>query len=304
MEMIHKMINEEFYGGNIATVYHQTYLQPEDFLKIIKNDEFRGQFGVLGKGLYSVLTPDSYIIKNNHYGYHTYKLKINLSKYIIFDRTIAYKLRGFELIEPIKQIEKIYGPDILKKIRRVSGNDEELFDMIDVLKMNVKGIIHQDVVVTFDPSTVVPIEYIVGDPAGEKWIKLPVANTPKELLRRSALDIHGPNKSEADQAEKKMIAFVNEYGLFLDITDNITKANKLSGSSFDMLESGKVVMTPKRRGEEGPDKEFSFFADIFPEERRPLFSKEIDAAISETITKTLKKNGIGLRAQTVRLERT
>lgn len=200
------VIKEELFGGTIATVYHQTALPPQRFQEILEKDQFRGTIGVYGRGLYATLSPNNRVLAGNAYGEYTYRCKVNLHGYIIFSKAIVSRIYG-ATFDPLQQIKDLYGPALAVKIQSMTS-DFSAESISDILKTTVKGIVITDrkdniesaVVLTYDPSTVVPIAYSVGRIANNNWSSISPKSISKDLIGRSAQGKFSGNKSELGES--------------------------------------------------------------------------------------------------------
>ena len=93
-----RQILQEKVFGNQAFVYHGSDLPPEKFSEIIESNAFepgKGAGAMYGKGLYTVYDedPNSETFTGG-YGDFVYKLKVNLSGFLIFDYSVCVKVHG------------------------------------------------------------------------------------------------------------------------------------------------------------------------------------------------------------------
>ena len=94
---IRQVLQEKVFGAQ-AFVYHGSFLEPAKFIEIMKSNRFepgRGAGGAYGKGLYTVYEEDpNSNTFDGTYGRYVYKLKVNLSGFLIFDPDICVKVHG------------------------------------------------------------------------------------------------------------------------------------------------------------------------------------------------------------------
>lgn len=93
-----RQILQEKVFGNQAFIYHGSDLPPDKFSKIIESNTFEpghGAGAMYGKGLYTVYNedPTSETFRGG-YGDFVYKLKVNLSGFLIFDSDVCVKVHG------------------------------------------------------------------------------------------------------------------------------------------------------------------------------------------------------------------
>lgn len=94
---IRQVLQERVFGAQ-AFVYHGSFLEPAKFTEIMKSNQFepgRGAGGAYGKGLYTVYEEDpNSNTFDGSYGRYVYKLKVNLSGFLIFDPDVCVKVHG------------------------------------------------------------------------------------------------------------------------------------------------------------------------------------------------------------------
>lgn len=94
---IRQVLQEKVFGAQ-AFVYHGSFLEPTKFTEIMKSNQFepgRGAGGAYGRGLYTVYEEDpNSNTFDGSYGRYVYKLKVNLSGFLIFDPDVCVKVHG------------------------------------------------------------------------------------------------------------------------------------------------------------------------------------------------------------------
>lgn len=113
------LLNEVIFGAQ-AFVYHGSRTPPEEFQKIINQNMFEpGYVGgdKYGRGLYCVYEedPDSNTFYGS-YGKYVYKLKVNISEFLIFDSDVCRKVKG-KWIGLLTQLEMMGQEELVEKMR-------------------------------------------------------------------------------------------------------------------------------------------------------------------------------------------
>ena len=106
--------------GNQAFVYHGSELPPDDFIDMMESNKFepgRGAGAMYGKGLYTVYDPDpNSPTFTGQYGNNIYRIKVNLSGFLIFDSSTCAKVHGKKMsLED--QLKKLGMQNELEKIK-------------------------------------------------------------------------------------------------------------------------------------------------------------------------------------------
>lgn len=97
---VRQILQEQVFGAQ-AFVYHGSELDPADFMKIIESNTFdpgKGAGAMYGRGLYTIYDVDwNSNTFEGQYGQFTYKMKVNLNGYLIFDPDACQKVYGKNL---------------------------------------------------------------------------------------------------------------------------------------------------------------------------------------------------------------
>lgn len=128
-KIISGLIVEKVFGAQ-AIVYHGSKTPPDVMIPILLKNEFMagGEQGAMyGGGLYTVYDED----KNTRtfrgdYGDYVYKLKVNLSGFIIFDQGVCKKVYGKKM-SPMEQLIMLGHEDVVRELeeRYESKKDDE-----------------------------------------------------------------------------------------------------------------------------------------------------------------------------------
>jgi hypothetical protein len=106
--------------GNQAFVYHGSELPPDDFIDMMESNTFepgRGAGAMYGKGLYTVYDPDpNSPTFTGQYGNNIYRIKVNLSGFLIFDSGACVKVHGKKM-SLADQLKKLGMQNELEKIK-------------------------------------------------------------------------------------------------------------------------------------------------------------------------------------------
>jgi hypothetical protein len=177
------LLNEEVFG-KMAFVYHGSQTSPENFVKMLVNDDFKPGLGAgaaYGKGLYTVYDLKGTPTAMGSYGEYIYKLAVNFDGFISFDPEATLKIYGSALT-PAEQARTLgFGRKMVEKLEEVVPGRLPAFtsDVASVaskfLAGAVKGIIFTGrgdgkVAVIFDASVVVPTSYRRA--VDSEWIRI------------------------------------------------------------------------------------------------------------------------------------
>lgn len=160
-------LQERVFGAQ-AFVYHGSNSPPDEWIPVIINNQFMpGEGDMYGKGLYTVYELENTLTSRGFYGEYVYKLKVNLSGFVIFDKDIAMKVYG-QALTPRQQLLSLGLDDLTGFVPDTFSTSD--FTSDDALKasMNLKGKVKGlvftgrrdgQVAVIYDPSAVVPVSW-------------------------------------------------------------------------------------------------------------------------------------------------
>lgn len=180
------LLTEEIFGRQ-AFVYHGSTLNPEKFMKIMREDRFLSGIGggagaEMGRALYAV--PEradgekQATTFEGHYGSYVYRLKVNLNGYAILDERMCALAYGkvLPIIEQMRVsgeddiVEMISGdPDLLAwaelDLRKALLHVESKRKLELIMREHGRGYADSYAVQIYDPMTAVPVawKYLYDD---------------------------------------------------------------------------------------------------------------------------------------------
>lgn len=264
-QYVRRVLQEEVFGAQ-AFVYHGSNTGPLAFAEMIEQNSFAPGLNagsMYGKGLYTVYEDDRrYPTFRGDYGDFVYKLKVNLSGFLILDSDVCVKVNGKKM-SLTEQLNKLGMQKQLSKLKKMWPTTdmwtlrgipyEHVFEEDDLnarfkyaytsdiahilseyLKNLIAGLVFTGrrdgkVCLIYDPSTVVIMGWHFANSTRGKF--LPV-KPGKQQIYRSATFTPDPTRYAAKS--KKSIAImvkaIEENGFKVDRN----KFSKLSHVGLDM----------------------------------------------------------------------